>query len=56
MTMPFPLPVGAVIELQIPLEVSIFSDEARTQLILSGATGYAPLFPSPTQRILDPDT
>ena len=38
--MPIPLPVGAVIELKIPLEVSIFGDDARTQKILTGATGY----------------
>jgi len=28
--MPIPLPVGAVIEMQIPIEVSIYSDLART--------------------------
>jgi len=41
---PVPLPVGAVIEITIPTEVSIYSDIARSNLILSGAIGYAPMF------------
>ena len=51
--MPFPLPVGAVIELTIPREVSFYADEVRTQLLLTSATAYAPLFSSPAVQILD---
>ncbi len=51
--MPIPLPVGAIIEITIPTEVSIYGDDARTQLILTGATGYSPLFTSPSITIID---
>lgn len=54
--MPLPLPVGAVIEMTIPSEVSIYGDSARTQLILNGAVGQSPLFFGPTVQILDPTT
>ena len=51
--MPLPLPVGAVIRLTIPTEVSIYADDARTQLILTSAAGYSPLFTSPSVNILN---
>ena len=54
--MPLPLPVGSVIRMTIPLEVSIYSDDARTQLILATASGFAPLFTSPTVEVVDADT
>lgn len=55
LNMPIPLPVGAVIELKIPREVSIFADDARQQKILTGATGYQPLFTSPQIQIISED-
>ena len=52
-SMPIPLPVGAVIEITIPKEVSIYADDGKTELILTGATGYSPLFTSPSITIVD---
>ena len=45
--MPLPLPVGAVVRITIPTSVSIYSDDARTQLILNAATGYSPIYTVP---------
>lgn len=55
-TLPIPLPVGAEIELTIPTEVSIYSDDLRTQLILLSAQGQGNLFSSPSIEILDTTT
>ena len=51
--MPLPLPVGAVIEVTIPTEVSIYSDVERTNLILNSAVGYNPVYSVPTVQVLD---
>lgn len=45
---PLPLPVGAVVEITIPTEVSIYADDARTDKILNGAAGYTPIYSVPT--------
>ena len=55
-TLPIPLPVGAEIELVIPTEVSIYSDDARSNLILLSAQGQGNLFSSPRVEILDTTT
>ena len=68
-TAPVPLPVGAVVQLTVPPEISIYSDAGRTQLILRSGAGYAPLigweknekegdelFPSPHTDMLPAQT
>ena len=40
--MDLPLPVGAVFEITIPTEISIFDDDGT--LLLIGASGESPLF------------
>ena len=50
--MPIPLPVGAIIEMKIPQEVSFYSDPARTLLVVNSALGFEPLFTSPTAEIV----
>lgn len=51
--MPLPLPVGAVVQITIPTSVSIYSDAARTQLILNAATGYTPIYTVPQVQVID---
>ena len=48
-----PLPVGAIVKIQVPTTVSIFSDDARTQLILNAATGYKPIYQVPQVTVTD---
>jgi hypothetical protein len=38
-----PLPVGAVMKIDIPEEISIFSLTSSTSVILNSAIGFAPL-------------
>lgn len=40
-----PLPVGANAIVTIPTEIEIFSDEAKTELIIASAAGFSPIYP-----------
>ena len=52
--MDLPLPVGAVFEITIPTEVSIYADDGT--LLLTGASGEGSLFTSANVQILDATT
>ena len=49
--MDLPLPVGAVFEITIPTEVSMYADDGT--LLLTGAAGGGSLFASATVQIMD---
>lgn len=42
LTLPMPIPVGAYIDIKIPLEIGLYSDAGA--LLLSSAAGQVPLY------------